>query len=369
VCIIVYKPEGKAVDLDTLRRCWDKNKDGAGVMFAHNNELRVVKGMMKWRKFKKFWKSLGPLQESVPMVLHFRIATHGLVEPKNTHPFKVNEVLGFAHNGIISNATPEKEWNITDTEFFNSAYLQPLDETLQGGLTVEWLDQPWAHNLISEYVKHSKLVFLNASGEATIINETQGYWDEGVWYSNAGYKPPSKPVVTSAKDWTAPRYQSYGLGQNYGSRSGAIIGFQPQRDRPVWDKERKELVLVGEDDEPIAEVKIEDDEYYCVACQEFSNVEDMLDRPATGGTLTCPMCGESDVLSTDSEEFFEEMELLEEEQLEEEERNGWDMYSDEYFACAECREMFSVYESTMWAGLVPMCPKCGSYDTMQVNID
>jgi hypothetical protein len=44
-------------------------------------------------------------------------------------------------------------------------------------------------DLIQSYIgAGSKLAFLDTANSITIINESAGVWDEGIWYSNGGYK-------------------------------------------------------------------------------------------------------------------------------------------------------------------------------------
>jgi glutamine amidotransferase len=200
MCIIVAIPQGKAVSKSTLKRCWDNNPHGGGFMYTNGNKVVVHKEMAS---FKKYWKAYSSAKETTnsPMVCHFRISTHGKINETNCHPFLVSKNLGFVHNGIIYNA-PKSE-NFSDTYMFNEAILKHLP--------TNFLNNTAHVSLIANYIgTGSKLAFLNLKGEITIINEKAGVWDDGVWYSNSGYK--------------AYNYFDYG-----GTKVGSVTTFQPKQ--------------------------------------------------------------------------------------------------------------------------------------------
>ena len=128
--------------------------------------------------FKPFWEALVPHMDK-PMLIHFRWATHGLVDKDNCHPFKVAPDLAMIHNGIISGIEGVDALT-SDTNAFVKHYVGPMN---RGNPRI----------IYSEYGKlvlekligsGSKLVFLNKKGKAVIINESAGNWENGVWYSN-----------------------------------------------------------------------------------------------------------------------------------------------------------------------------------------
>ena len=46
-----------------------------------------------------------------------------------------------------------------------------------------------AVELIKNFIDNSKLTFLSSAGNVKIINENLGLWENGLWYSNTGFKP------------------------------------------------------------------------------------------------------------------------------------------------------------------------------------
>ena len=51
MCIAIMKSANKKINKTTLRRCYTANPDGAGFMFAEDNELHVKKGYFTFDEF------------------------------------------------------------------------------------------------------------------------------------------------------------------------------------------------------------------------------------------------------------------------------------------------------------------------------
>lgn len=181
MCIAIMKPQGKIISKKTLQECYRNNPDGAGFMFSSNKELHIKKGYFD---FKEFYEEYKKYQDK-KCVIHFRIKTHGKIDKDNCHPFRVNNSLGFIHNGVITGFGGDIK---SDTVEFNEQVLQ--------GLVSKWgnlsLFEKPVTKLIEATIGYSKLVFLDRHNNHNIINETLGQWHKGVWYSNSSYKPTPK---------------------------------------------------------------------------------------------------------------------------------------------------------------------------------
>lgn len=179
MCIIVAIPQGKQVSKSTLQRCWNNNPHGAGFMFTDGNKIVIHKEMTS---FKRYFKEYIHSKEQYPQssfVCHFRISTHGKINEDNCHPFLVNSKLGFCHNGIVRNAPVSNDYS--DTVMFNETILKNLPSDFHNNLAIM--------ALIQEYIgSGSKLCFLTHDNQLKFVNEKAGYWDNGVWYSNGGYR-------------------------------------------------------------------------------------------------------------------------------------------------------------------------------------
>lgn len=198
MCIAISKPAGKIISEEILRNCFVANPDGAGfaVKGATEGEVDVYKGYMT---FQSFYEAFKPFQEQAA-IIHFRIATHGSVKPENCHPFMVNNGLAFIHNGIINNVTGKVNHleDEVDTNAFNRLYLQHLPDRF-------YRDRVLC-DLVGNYIGYSKLAFINAQGELSIINEEKGEWSDGVWYSNTSFRgrPKTTYPINQWKNHGAP---------------------------------------------------------------------------------------------------------------------------------------------------------------------
>lgn len=193
MCIIAAKPSGVAMPTrDTIRNMWNVNSDGAGIMYVENNKVRIEKGFMK---YKSFAKKLDELERrldltATPLVMHFRITTHGGTKPENTHPFPITDSIGalkklksyadvgVAHNGIITSVSPRK--GISDTMEYIATQLAPLKRALP-----RFYANKDAMLLVKNAIE-SKMAFLTKEGKIYTIGDF--IEDKGVLYSNGSYQ-------------------------------------------------------------------------------------------------------------------------------------------------------------------------------------
>ena len=195
MCIIAIKSKG--VDMpseETLRTMWVNNPHGAGIMYANGDgRVYIDKGYMDWTSFIGRIHTLGKAEKlkDMAIVMHFRIATHGGINPSNTHPFPVSSRIdaltklrqackvGVAHNGVIP-ITPRD--GISDTMEFIASELAPLAERNPG-----WYKDEAVMAGIGHRIK-SRLAVLDG-------HKTVSYYgdfiteSDGMIYSNTSYKP------------------------------------------------------------------------------------------------------------------------------------------------------------------------------------
>lgn len=214
MCIIVAKNKGVALPTKkTLEQCFERNKDGAGIMYVKNNKVIIEKGFMTFQDFYKKLKSIkkefgGDLTNKA-IVMHFRIGTHGENDKATTHPFPIsnnfNDLratyfetdLGMAHNGIMSAYNYDR--TLSDTQSFIKDYVSVFKELNK---------KFYLNNKVMEIISNeanissNKLCFLD--------NKENIYWygnkviDNGVIYSNETYKP-----------YTYKSYRSYSYDYDY----------------------------------------------------------------------------------------------------------------------------------------------------------
>ena len=194
MCIIAAKPAGiEMPDAETIRAMWGNNHDGAGLMYADKGKVRIEKGFMTFQAFEAALTKLSQRLDltATPMVLHFRIRTHGGTVPECTHPFPITDSVGalkklatsadvgVAHNGIIHSVVPRK--GLSDTMEYIASQLAPLKRAVPTFYKNKHLQ------LLIKNAIESKMVFLTKEGSIYTIGDFLE--DGGVLYSNGSYKP------------------------------------------------------------------------------------------------------------------------------------------------------------------------------------
>lgn len=213
MCIIAAKPAGVAMpDTETITRMWTRNPDGAGLMWTEGNSVHIEKGFMKLKKFLAFVDDLASRTDltSTPVVMHFRITTHGGTCPENTHPFPVSESMGLlkklkcttslgaAHNGIIDIRTRK---GVSDTMEFIATRLAILHKILP-----KFYENKDALRLVANEID-SKMALLTKDGRIITIGDFVE--DGGILYSNTSYKG-YYGAFSSSKFYSYPSYTDGG---------------------------------------------------------------------------------------------------------------------------------------------------------------
>ena len=156
MCIAIVKPLDKTISEDRLRTCYNNNKDGCGFAYIKDNAIIIKKFM----DFETFYKEYKLVETTSPMLIHFRIATHGMV---------------LIHNGIIYGyGDKEKK---SDTRDY-------IDKVLSKISWKMWKN-PAFREMVGQAIGYSKLGIMDVSGEMYIINYDKGVVEDGVWYSNS----------------------------------------------------------------------------------------------------------------------------------------------------------------------------------------
>ncbi len=160
----------------TLKNCFDNNDMGCGILYV--NDEGILSTFKELNCFDNFYNAYHYIRSrtKLPMILHFRIATHGAINLENCHPFMINPNLGFVHNGIISIDTCK---NYSDTYYFNELLKKLPSDFLYNTAIME---------LIEKSISWSKLIFMDNEGNVNIVNEQDGEYYKGNWYSNNGYE-------------------------------------------------------------------------------------------------------------------------------------------------------------------------------------
>jgi hypothetical protein len=192
MCLIIAKPAGVKVPPEAHFRIGYKNNgDGLGLAYwksDNTNGLVTIK-----KDFDTIDQMITFINDNIGkddlLIVHFRLATHGLKDKGNRHPFPITDNSGLmrelelesrmvvAHNGIISQYNDHKKYS--DTQKF-------VMDILGDPVIMNNIRNSTIQKLIIEYVGRDKLAIGIGNGDLLLLGEYEK--DGGCFYSNTGYK-------------------------------------------------------------------------------------------------------------------------------------------------------------------------------------
>ncbi|WP_068056217.1 class II glutamine amidotransferase [Nocardia xishanensis] len=187
MCILTFVKPGITPDLDALSNGAAANPHGHGYAVITGNTITVGHGMDAATVIAEFAQVRAQYPDG-PALFHSRLATHGLREIDNCHPFRLggDERTVLAHNGILpTNVHPHADDPRSDTRIAAEDYLptQPFGS----------LDSWAGREHFERWLGRDKIVILTVDPaykhRAYIFNEHRGHWDAESWYSNTDYRP------------------------------------------------------------------------------------------------------------------------------------------------------------------------------------
>lgn len=193
MCIIAIKKANHPLpEAKIMERMFKNNPDGAGFCYCQNGEVIIQKGYMTYEAFKEALKMVSERIDtySAPMIFHFRISTHGGVNPSLCHPFQMSRnisdlkrltgstSLAIVHNGIIPIKTRK---DVSDTMEYITRHLYKRYKRDR-----DFYKNKRQREIIHSEIGSSKLAFLDSRGEIYTIGEF--IEDDGILYSNSSYK-------------------------------------------------------------------------------------------------------------------------------------------------------------------------------------
>jgi len=195
MCIIIVKDIGVKLPSDKIMdTCWQNNSDGAGFMYlTKDKQVHICKGFMTFADLNLAILERGITKADL-LVIHFRLATSGIVNQACTHPFplsKKNSELrqldivckkGVVHNGVFGVGKKK----MSDTMLF-------VKEILSDGVIHNNLSRPAIKNLLAEYLgttRHysNKLAILGKTGVKLLGEDWEYDSDSRLYFSNIGYQ-------------------------------------------------------------------------------------------------------------------------------------------------------------------------------------
>ncbi len=217
MCLLTFIPEYTDINLEHLSNGAENNPDGFGWAIHTGRAIVSHSGLAYEAVLDRFIEARKTHKGHA--LFHSRITTHGGTSVDNCHPFQVGKdgQSVVAHNGMlpIDSKNGKSDTRIFAEELFPS----------WGGISL--LNSKKMRKKLAKYATGSKLVFLSANPvvnhDFVIINEKDGHWTDGVWWSNSSYK------------YGRP---SYGYGTGWGSVSFTNHNkkdiYLPDDDEPQW---------------------------------------------------------------------------------------------------------------------------------------
>jgi hypothetical protein len=204
MCLLIHHTADGDLSRNMIADIYQRNDDGFGATWVEGRKVKVIRTLGGP-------KDIGAIYEKhlrgKECVLHFRMRTHGAVDMANCHPYRVNDKLVMAHNGVLdidASVVPE----MSDTWHLVEYHLKPLldrDPFL--------IFQPEFQRMLGGFIGSSnRLAFMHQSGRVIVINRASGIDVRGMWCSNTyawnperfGYKAPIRHAAKSNKVWQGP---------------------------------------------------------------------------------------------------------------------------------------------------------------------
>lgn len=217
MCIAVYVPKNKTIDRETLCNCYASNPDGMGFAYWDENNKLIIRKFVGQDKIMLGIEEFLMLRDRYikkQMLIHFRIASHGKISKSTCHPFVVNKDMVFCHNGILTDFTKELSLSskISDTMLFNKKVLKKLPPN--------FTNKPIYKKMLEDMIgSFNKMIIMESDGHHWILNEDQGEWFNGIWFSNDSYKSyeyiTSSDYCSSDFSYDTPHVPFYKRAYNY----------------------------------------------------------------------------------------------------------------------------------------------------------
>lgn len=182
MCLAVLALAGNIIPDEHIEAAWRNNSDGLGFAYVDDRRAGGSKVVIS-KAYRTLDSALKAYKAEVvdleyykyhPHLLHLRFSTAGSKSDANVHPFPV------AGGAMIHNGHLFAPGNTTKSDTYQFC------ESLHDDLTYENVKA--AKESIGNAIGWSKLAFLYDTGNYVIVNDKDGLWDKGIWYSNSCYK-------------------------------------------------------------------------------------------------------------------------------------------------------------------------------------
>lgn len=202
MCIIAICENGTRLNRKMFDRCFDGNSDGAGFSCYTDGYVYYSKGYMT---NKSAWKAYKMFKE-FPHVAHFRLNSAGGVCKELTHPFLVEQDSPISMSGYTSSPVLFHNGTIMDWKQMLFSCALSIGRMPEGKMSDTRVSAMVAGRIGLESLEYM-------SGKFAVVHsdkiEKYGTWDEdeGIFYSNMGYKRASYSNTFSSYTWDEKNHE------------------------------------------------------------------------------------------------------------------------------------------------------------------
>lgn len=247
MCLLTVCEPNHTPTREQLTTASCKNPHGFGYAIVAGDKIISNRGMSAKKIINEFLRMREQYPDGYAM-WHARLATHGVKNELNCHPFMVggSDMTYLAHNGMLD-IEPAKGDKRSDTRIFAEEWLPSVG--------IESLDNPYMLEFISSWADYNKICILSVDPRLTysmyLINEHLGKWVDGVWWSNESYKPAPiyTPTTTTTTTTTYTPSTAWQADEEW-------YKDYPEDEEPMW-------VTC---DSCLQETDLWTEDYYCIWC-------------------------------------------------------------------------------------------------------
>ena len=235
MCILINHPANTNFSDELLADFYDYNSDGFGAMYAEAGKLVIIKTLGKPDEIEALYKKELAHRDCI---IHYRMKTHGDIDLDNCHPYRINDDIWMAHNGILAMGNPI-DTRKSDTWHFIEYIIRPA-LAADPDLIFDLDYQEYLENMIGGT---NKFAFMHKSGKSVILNKHAGVTHQGAWLSNTyawsahkhghGYKYGT--TATATKYYTSAYDDFDTEGAAYGTYSNKYSSKALAWDAPVGE--------------------------------------------------------------------------------------------------------------------------------------
>ena len=322
MCVAVFKPKNiQLPSRQTLKNCFDRNRDGAGFALYRDNKIQIHKGFMDFDQFYNAFLNEKPKKQQ-NILIHFRIATHGLVDKGNTHPFPVTNNFQemrntnysydgkvLIHNGVFHYPKQfmekyDSNGKYSDTMVFSRVLFDNLQNLkkqkavqnltklgLQESIAmtlVGYKNDEQIYSNISQQIAYSKVAIMNEDGSVLKYGNWLQY--NGCYFSNRSFES-----YTYTNNYSRNTYQPV-LFDKYGFKS-CLQKYFPSNICDFCGEYKTDCVEC--DNQNICRSCLKDfDLCYCSHCKQTFEKQEM------GSKFLCKQC--YDEIQNDLNDYYDD---------------------------------------------------------------